>query len=141
MTISPIHRRVSLWLLLILSSLLTPAITSRSITSIFQMSAFSQENKRKVFIDSIKNALITMNAMNVMHFRLRNGEFRSDSTSLDFGVAELLTPIIFAHLDADGEELAIAPMAINGGGSGTFISKCLQTSTRNREPNRDWKSG
>jgi hypothetical protein len=78
------------------------------------------EIQRKLFVDSLKNALITLYGT---PFRLKNGrcyfpENNPTKKPMFDSEIDLIEPIVFADLNSDGKEEAIVNLAEYAGGTG-----------------------
>jgi hypothetical protein len=76
----------------------------------------------KDFPKLVKNACVTKNSMDNMHFCFKNGVYDETDPESRNGhiVITLLQPIAFAYFPDDTLEYAIAPISFDGGGMGVF---------------------
>jgi hypothetical protein len=82
-----------------------------------QITKARQNSRHSLYKTLVRNALITKNTADNRHFQLRNGKYHKHYFTL-----ELFDPIIFAYLNSDSIEYAIAPIELNGGGNGEDCS-------------------
>ena len=78
----------------------------------------------KDFLKFVKNACVTKNDMDDMHFCFKNGIYQEkgvDEEGQPYHIEiNLLSPIVFAYFKTDTLEYAIAPMVYDGGGNGVI---------------------
>ena len=84
--------------------------------------SYSQEKKikspehHKEFLRLVKNACVTKNSMDYMHFCFKNGYYKVKAEDGDVGYTEIniVEPIVYTYFDSDTLEYAIVPMSFNG---------------------------
>jgi hypothetical protein len=82
-----------------------------------QPKQFQSNVHHKDFLKLVKNACITMNAMDDMKFCFKNGKYIEKVEEGSPIEIKMLEPIIFVHFNTDTSEYAIAPMSYYGGGN------------------------
>ena len=83
----------------------------------------------KDFLKLVKNACVTKNDMDDMHFCFKNGTYQEkgvDEQGQPYHIeVNLLSPIVFTYFKPDTLEYAIAPMVYDGGGNGLIYQLLL----------------